>query len=83
MDVDVRQVSAAEVEAAADLFIQVYASAPWHETWPPENATARLSELSKTPGWLGMGAFTSGQLVGLSLGIPHTSSAGKTLMFLS
>jgi len=56
----------ARLEAAAALFVDVFNAPPWNDSWTPDTAGRRLSDLLATPGYAGAVLVgTDGDLVGL------------------
>lgn len=57
-----------QLDAAASLFVEVFAAEPWREAWTLERARRRLGDLLRSPGFLGIAACYEGELVGFALG---------------
>lgn len=53
--------------AAADLYVTVFNSAPWHDRWTAATARLRLADILATPGAFGF-ALLDGDLLGFALG---------------
>lgn len=79
MTVQFRTFGCNEAMEAAPIIVEAYAGPPWHEEWTIAAASARLRELSKTPDCVEIGAFTGETIIGFSIGVPHTSAAGREL----
>ncbi len=58
------------VASCATLFLTVFNSPPWNETWPANAAVKRLEDLSNTPGFYGLMAVDGTEVVGSAMG--HT-----------
>ncbi|RDZ17768.1 GNAT family N-acetyltransferase [Priestia megaterium] len=48
-----------ELEEAAIIYTNVFSASPWNEPWSMNTAYARLYDISKTPGYIGVGCFHS------------------------
>lgn len=57
----------------AEIYIQAFQQAPWHELWPYTQALTRLTYFYETPGFAGWKAICDGQVGGFILGhrIPY------------
>lgn len=54
--------------SCARLYVEVFNSPPWDETWTVPIALTRLQEIAGTPGYLGLGLHCGPDLVGFVLG---------------
>lgn len=79
MPVTFQRLNEDQAPQAAAIIVDAYRDPPWNEAWTLDGAMARFVELSTTPGWLGVGAFADGTLLGFAVGLPHTSASGKGL----
>jgi ribosomal protein S18 acetylase RimI-like enzyme len=79
MPVSVRRIGSAEAVRSGSIIIQAYAEPPWEERWSIENATARLEELTGTPGYVGFAAVDGDALIGFVFALPHTTAHGSGL----
>lgn len=59
-----------ELEEAAIIYTSVFSGSPWNEPWSRNTAYARLYDISKTPGYIGIGYFHSenNKLIGFIVG---------------
>lgn len=59
-----------ELEEAAIIYTNVFSGSPWNEPWSRNTAYARLYDISKTPGYIGIGYFHSenNKLIGFIVG---------------
>ncbi|MEH6853473.1 GNAT family N-acetyltransferase [Priestia megaterium] len=59
-----------ELEEAAIIYTNVFSGSPWNEPWSRNAAYARLYDISKTPGYIGIGYFHSenNKLIGFIVG---------------
>ncbi|MBD8111673.1 GNAT family N-acetyltransferase [Priestia megaterium] len=59
-----------ELEEAAIIYTNVFSGSPWNEPWSRNTAYARLYDISKTPGYIGIGYFHSenNKLIGCIVG---------------
>ncbi|MGG3567103.1 GNAT family N-acetyltransferase [Priestia megaterium] len=59
-----------ELEEAAIIYTNVFSGLPWNEPWSRNTAYARLYDISKTPGYIGIGYFHSenNKLIGFIVG---------------
>lgn len=67
------------LSAAPSVLMEAYAAVPWRECWSRELALARITELLETPGAVAVGAYQGKNLIGIAIGLPHTSAVGRTL----
>ncbi|MBW9113389.1 GNAT family N-acetyltransferase [Rhizobium cauense] len=77
MPIIYRRMSRDEALESADIIVQAYARAPWHEEWCLPNAISRIDELTTTPMCLAVAACDGKQTVGFAFGLPHTSVVGR------
>ncbi|MED4216759.1 GNAT family N-acetyltransferase [Priestia megaterium] len=70
MKSQVRLLRDKELEEAAIIYTNVFSGSPWNEPWSIHTAYARLYDISKTPGYIGIGYFHSenNKLVGFVVG---------------
>ena len=70
MKSQVRLLTDEELEAAASIYTNVFSAPPWNEPWSISTAYARLYDISKTPGYIGIGYFHSedNKLIGFIVG---------------
>ena len=52
----------------SDLYVTVFAEAPWNEHWEHDWATDRLSSIISSPSFFGLKTMVSGSLTGAALG---------------
>ncbi|MGE7689807.1 GNAT family N-acetyltransferase [Lysinibacillus sp. NPDC097214] len=65
----VRLLSEKDLEEASIIFTYVFSSNPWNEPWSSQTAYKRLLDISKTPGYIGIGYFNSdNQMSGFLVG---------------
>jgi GNAT superfamily N-acetyltransferase len=59
-----------ELEEAAIIYTNVFSGSRWNEPWSRNTAYARLYDISKTPGYIGIGYFHSenNKLIGFIVG---------------
>ena len=79
MPVSVRRIGHAEAVHNGSIIVEAYAEAPWQESWSEQDATARLAELTSTPGSIGFAAFDKEWLIGFAFALPHTAAIGPGL----
>ena len=69
METSMRLLAENDLEEAAKLFTCIFSSTPWNEPWSFKTSYKRLSDISKTPGYIGLGYFNStDQLTGFLVG---------------
>ena len=51
---DVRELTDADLDACADLYVSVFNSPPWSDAWTVELARSRLADIARTPGFTGL-----------------------------
>ncbi|SFL58592.1 Ribosomal protein S18 acetylase RimI [Gracilibacillus orientalis] len=61
-----------------DLYISVFNSEPWNETWSYEIAKERLTDLINTPKFLGFSLYNGDKLIGFIAGNTKKSYHGLT-----
>ncbi len=65
----VRLLSENDIEEASIVFTNVFSSNPWNEPWSSQTSYKRLVDISKTPGYIGIGYFDSNnQMIGFLVG---------------
>ena len=68
-----------DLEEAAKLFTCVFSSSPWNEPWSVKTSYKRLSDISLTPGYIGIGYFDStDRLIGFLVGNEEQWADGKS-----
>jgi len=69
MDGNIRLLQDSDLDEVANLFTKVFNSEPWSEPWNFETSYKRLLDISKTPGYIGIGYFNqNNQLIGFLVG---------------
>ncbi|MGG4471453.1 GNAT family N-acetyltransferase [Paenibacillus alvei] len=66
------------IEQCIELYISVFNSEPWNETWTYPSAKERLTDLLDTPKFLGFLLYEKGDLIGFIAGHSKKSYAGST-----
>ncbi|TRZ39179.1 GNAT family N-acetyltransferase [Niallia circulans] len=66
------------LEQCIELYISVFNSEPWNETWTYSSAKERLTDLLHTPKFLGFLLYVKGNLIGFIAGNSKKSYAGLT-----
>lgn len=66
------------VEQCIELYISVFNSDPWNETWTYTSAKERLTDLLDTPKFLGFLLYEKDNLIGFIAGNSKKSYAGLT-----
>ena len=66
------------LEQCMELYISVFNSEPWNETWTHQSAKERLTDLLQTPKFLGFLLYEKGDLIGFIAGNSKKSYAGLT-----
>lgn len=56
------------LDAATEMFVEVFAAEPWNELWPHESARRRLRDIVQSPGFVGRSVFREGEFIGFVLG---------------
>ena len=54
--------------ACAELYVETFNAAPWHDAWTIGAATERLEEILETPGFVGVALIADGVVTGAALG---------------
>jgi aminoglycoside 6'-N-acetyltransferase I len=67
-----------KLEQCIELYINVFNSKPWNETWTYETAKERLTDLLHTPKFLGFLIYDNGNLIGFIAGNSKKSYTGLT-----
>lgn len=65
---EIRELELLELGSAVPLYCRVFAGPPWLEIWDETAARARLEQVLKTPGALGLGIWEGAELQGFALG---------------
>ena len=63
-----REISPAEIDACAELFVSVFSNPPWNENWTFSTAQKRLSDCLMTPGFTGLAHEDGGVIHGFAFG---------------
>ena len=63
-----RSISAADVEAAASVFVQCFSAPPWNEPWTLAAAVRRLGLFAAAPTFRGVVAMEEGRVVAMAAG---------------
>ena len=67
-----------ELESCVELYMTVFNSEPWNETWSYPTAKERLTDLLHTPKFLGYILFEDDEVVGFIAGNGKKTYAGST-----
>lgn len=65
------------LSAAARLFVSVFNAPPWSESWSEESARARLEDVVRTPGFVGVALHDGQELCGFAVGHKEHWHTGK------
>ena len=71
-------ITTANLEQCIDLYIAVFNSEPWNESWTYGNAKERLSDLLNTPKFFGLQLYCQNELIGFIAGNSKKSYQGLT-----
>ncbi|MBL3646001.1 GNAT family N-acetyltransferase [Peribacillus muralis] len=65
----IRVLSEKDLEEESKIFTNIFSSNPWNEPWSLQTSYKRLLDISKTPGYIGIGYFNSNnQMIGFLVG---------------
>ncbi|MGE7603351.1 GNAT family N-acetyltransferase [Peribacillus sp. NPDC097675] len=79
METSMQRLTEKDLEEAANLFTCVFCSSPWNEPWSVKTSYKRLSDISLTPGYIGIGYFDSTDtLTGFLVGNVEQWADGKS-----
>ncbi|RSL29243.1 N-acetyltransferase [Salibacterium salarium] len=67
-----------KLEQCIELYMKVFNSEPWNETWSYEVAKERLSDIINTPKFLGFSLYIEDSLIGFIAGNNKKSYQGLT-----
>jgi aminoglycoside 6'-N-acetyltransferase I len=67
-----------KIEQCTDLYINVFNSEPWNETWTYQSAKERLTDLILTPKFQGFLLYENDDLIGFIAGNSKQSYTGLT-----
>lgn len=67
-----------KIEQCIELYINVFNSEPWNETWTYQNAKERLTDLINTPKFLGYLLYDNDELIGFIAGNSKKTYSGLT-----
>ena len=59
---------AALLDTAAHLFVSVFNTTPWNDSWSEASARARLHDIVETPGFVGVALHRGPDLCGFAMG---------------
>jgi len=68
MQVSTRTMEQSDLDKCAALFVSVFNRPPWCDQWTLESARGRLSDIVKSPGFVGLVAVSEGEMVGFAAG---------------
>lgn len=71
-------ITMANLEECVELYITVFNSEPWHESWTYESAKERLTDLLNTPKFFGLLLYCQNELIGFIAGNSKKSYQGLT-----
>ena len=74
----VREFSEGDVHPCAQLFAQVFSSAPWSEDWTPEKAQDYIQNAHRPPGFLGSVTVSGEELLAAAFGGFSESDSTKS-----
>ena len=75
-ELDLCALTAADLGACAEVFVEAFGGSPWNEPWTWEQARRRLAEALGTPAALGVAA-RRGPAVGFALGFGEQGYDGR------
>ena len=65
-----------DLASCAEIFVEVFNSAPWDEDWAVSSALPHLTEIAGTPGFAGLKVISEGQMVGFVMGHVESYDTG-------
>ncbi len=77
MEKSIRAFERSDLEECARLFVSVFTKAPWKDNWTTESARQRLSEIHRTPGFVGLVLCEKDEIIGFALGYCEERSGMK------
>lgn len=57
-----------DVEQCVELYIEVFNAAPWNDEWTAATASRRLTDIYRSPGFLGIACHLDDRLIGCLFG---------------
>ena len=63
-----REITPADIDRCAQLFVHIFSNPPWNETWPLEAAHKRLSDCAGSANFFGILMEDSGDILGFAFG---------------
>lgn len=67
-ELNIRECTQRDLKQLAQIFIEAFREAPWHEEWPYDTAYKRLEMVMQTPRFVGYIAELDGEVMGGLLG---------------
>jgi len=64
-----------DLDACAEVFVEVFNAPPWGEGWAANAALTRLTEIARTPGFVGLKATSDGRVIGFAMGYAESLAA--------
>lgn len=77
MEKCIRGFEHSDLDECAKLFDSVFTEAPWKDSWTTESARQRLSEIHRTPGFVGLVFCERDKIIGFILGYCEECSGMK------
>lgn len=71
-----KTVTSNDLQKCAQTFIEVFNAAPWNDEWTSLNAEKYLMDFSNTPGFKGILAVESEEIIGFIFGVHRTWWSG-------
>ena len=77
MEKSIRAFERSDLDECARLFVSVFTKAPWKDNWTTESAQERLSEIHRTPGFVGLVLCEKDEIIGFVVGCCEERSGIK------
>lgn len=65
---NIREIVETDIREYAALYVSVFNSKPWNESWSDKTALARLDFYRRTPNFIGLSAHDGSELIGFVFG---------------
>lgn len=77
MKESIRAFERSDLDECARLFVSVFTKAPWKDSWTTESARERLSQIHRTPEFVGLVFWEKDEIIGFILGYCEERSGMK------
>lgn len=66
--IEIKEIQKEQLDACAELYVKVFNSEPWNDSWTAETAYRRLADIFNSPGFVGILIEDDGEIEGAAFG---------------